>query len=75
MAELDPAKEELLKTDSEFRAWYEEHQECERRLDEIRDKELASEEDEIEIKRIKVHKLHLKDQMELRLRDRQHAVA
>lgn len=68
MAEIDPAKEELLKSDSEFRSWYEEHQQCEKRLDEYQSSGLASEEDEVEIKRIKVHKLHLKDQMEARMR-------
>lgn len=73
MADIDPAKEELLKSDSEFRAWYEEHQQCEKRLDDYQHRELASEEDEIEIKRIKIHKLHLKDQMEARMR--QHAAA
>ena len=60
----DSVKEELLKNDDNFRGLAEEHQDCERKLSEIQAKSLLSEEDEIEIKRLKVHKLALKDQME-----------
>lgn len=68
MSSLDPVKEQLLRSDDAFRSLYEEHQEYKRRLRDIRGKSLHSEEDEIEIKRIKLHKLALKDQMEAMLR-------
>ena len=60
----DSVKEELLKDDEDFRGLFEEHQDCEKKLDEIHAKSLLSEEDEHEIKRLKVHKLALKDRME-----------
>ncbi|MEO1083203.1 MAG: YdcH family protein [Acidobacteriota bacterium] len=60
----DSVKEELLKSDGQFRSLAEEHQDCEKKLTEIHSKSLLSEEDEMEIKRLKVHKLALKDQME-----------
>ena len=60
----DSVKEELLKNDDNFRGLAEEHQDCERKLSEMQAKSLLSEEDEIEIKRLKVHTLALKDQME-----------
>ena len=47
---------------------HEEHQEYERRLHEINQKSLLSQEDEIEEKKIKLHKLVLKDHMEPILR-------
>ena len=59
----DLLKEELLRTDDEFRRLYEEHQEYERRLQELNHKSMFSQEDEIEEKKIKLHKLVLKDQM------------
>ncbi len=64
MTQVYPAKEELIETDDTFRELYEEHQECERRLETIHQNSLLSEEDEIESKRLKVHKLQLKDRME-----------
>lgn len=60
----DELKAELIKTDDEFRRLYEEHQEYERRLSEINQKTLLSQDDEIEEKKIKLHKLTLKDRME-----------
>jgi len=77
MLQVDPAKEELIRTDDAFRTLYEEHQEYKKRLVSIRTKSLPSEQDEIEIKRIKIHKLSLKDRMEAMLRDRSrsHATA
>ncbi|MEM1181069.1 MAG: DUF465 domain-containing protein, partial [Acidobacteriota bacterium] len=60
----DSVKEEMLKNDGRFRSLAEEHQDCERKLTEIQAKSLLSEEDEMEIKRLKVHKLALKDHME-----------
>ncbi len=64
----DDLKAELIKTDDEFRRLYEEHQEYERRLNDINQKTLLSQDDEIEEKKIKLHKLALKDQMEHLLR-------
>lgn len=63
MSEYDSMKEEMLETNDEFRRLYEEHQTCERRLDEINQKSFLSQEDEFEQKRLKRHKLTLKDQM------------
>lgn len=63
MSNLDDLKEELLKTDDEYRRLYEEHQEYERRLELLNEKTLLSQEDEIEAKKIKLHKLALKDHM------------
>jgi len=64
----DLLKEELLQTDAEFRRLYEEHKEYKLRLEELNHKSLLSEEDEAEEKKIKLHKLVLKDQMEEILR-------
>jgi uncharacterized protein YdcH (DUF465 family) len=68
MSQHDDLKAELIHTDDEFRRLYEEHQEYERRLQEINHKSLLSQEDEIEEKKIKLHKLTLKDHMEQILR-------
>jgi len=68
MFQQDDLKAELIKTDDEFRSLHEEHQEYERRLQEINQKSLLSQEDEIEEKKIKLHKLTLKDHMEQILR-------
>jgi uncharacterized protein YdcH (DUF465 family) len=64
MPNRDDVREELLQTDEEFRRLYDEHQEYERRLAEINHKSMLSQDDEIEEKRIKLHKLTLKDRME-----------
>jgi uncharacterized protein YdcH (DUF465 family) len=64
----DDVKEELIATDEEFRRLHEEHQTCEHRLAELNHKSLLSEDDEIEEKKIKLHKLNLKDRMESMLR-------
>jgi uncharacterized protein YdcH (DUF465 family) len=68
MSQHDELKAELIQTDDEFRHLYEEHQTYERRLQEINQKSLLSQEDEIEEKKIKLHKLALKDHMEQILR-------
>lgn len=60
--------QELLSHDPEFQRLHQEHQDCERRLEELQGKSLLSQDDEIEEKKIKVHKLALKDRMELQLR-------
>ena len=75
MSQLDPVKEELIRSDEAFRGLYEEHLEYKKRLHAIRVKSLQSEEDEIEIKRIKLHNLALKDRMEAMLHEhaRSHA--
>ena len=67
MSEYDALKEEMLDTDDDFRRLHEEHQECERRLEEINQKSFLSQEDEFEQKRLKRHKLTLKDQMHAKL--------
>jgi uncharacterized protein YdcH (DUF465 family) len=59
----DLLKEELIQTDDEFRRLHAEHQEYEKRLEELGHKSLFSQEDEVEEKKIKLHKLVLKDQM------------
>jgi uncharacterized protein YdcH (DUF465 family) len=68
MFQQDDLKAELIKTDDEFRRLHEEHQQYEKRLQEINQKSLLSQEDEIEEKKIKLHKLTLKDHMEQILR-------
>jgi uncharacterized protein YdcH (DUF465 family) len=60
----DTLVRELLESDDEFRRLHQEHQQCESRLDELQHMSLLSQEDEIEEKKIKVHKLALKDRME-----------
>lgn len=75
MPNRDALKEELIKNDEEFRRLFEEHQEFERRLDEIHHKTLPSQDDEIAEKQIKLHKLALKDRMEQLLRERAAGVA
>lgn len=61
-------KKELLETDDEYRRLHEEHQNYERRLEQLHHKSLPSQEDELEEKRIKLQKLRLKDRMEAILR-------
>lgn len=56
--------QELVETVPEFSRLYEEHQDCERRLDDLSHKSSLSEEDELAAKQIKRHKLFLKDRME-----------
>ncbi len=60
---FDDLKEELLQTDEEYRRLHDEHQDFERRLDHLNQKSLLSQDDEIEAKKIKLHKLALKDRM------------
>lgn len=56
-------KNELIANDDEYARLYQEHQESEDRLEELSQKTLLSQEDEIEEKKIKLHKLALKDRM------------
>ena len=66
----DPLKKELFESDDEFRALFKEHQRFEQRLEELLQKSLLSEEDELEEKQLKRQKILLKDRMELILRAR-----
>ena len=61
---IDSTRERLIASDETFRSLYEEHLEYKKRLESIRHKSLLSQEDEVEMKRIKLHKLSLKDRME-----------
>ena len=63
MPDASPTQE-LLETADEFSRLQAEHQDCERRLDELRHKTSLSQEDELTAKQIKRHKLFLKDRME-----------
>lgn len=69
----DPVKKELFESDEDFRALFQEHQKFEERLEELLEKSLLSEEDELEEKQIKRQKLQLKDRMEIILRARRQA--
>ena len=71
----DGLRAELLETDDEFRRLFEEHQNYERRLDEIKHRSLLSADDEREAKQIKLHKLGLKDRMESIVRGHRQAAA
>jgi len=64
---------ELLESNEQYRNLFEEHQLNERRLEELNAKSLPSEDDELEEKQIKLHKLSLKDQMEAILREHREA--
>lgn len=64
-------KQELLADDPEFKALYEDHRKAEGQLEELEQKSFLSEEDELEIKQLKRHKLFLKDRMAAILRDHQ----
>ena len=68
MQSREEVKEELLESDEEFRRLYDEHQNHERRLDEINRDPSPSADEEVLIKGIKVQKLHLKDRMEAMIR-------
>ncbi len=73
MLNRDELREELLRSDEEFRRLNAEHQDYERRLAELHHKSMLSQDDEIEEKRIKLHKLALKDRMESILRSHREA--
>ncbi len=69
----DDLREELLRTDGEFRRLHDEHHEAQVRLDHIQAKSLLSQDDEIEEKKLKLHKLALKDRMEQIVREHREA--
>ena len=68
MVSREALKEELIQTDVEYRRLHAEHQECERRLQDIYQKSFPAQEDEMQEKQIKLRKLQLKDRMEQILR-------
>jgi uncharacterized protein YdcH (DUF465 family) len=70
----DDVKEELLANNADFRHLYEQHRDFDNRLHDLQAKSVLSAEDELEAKRLKVQKLHLKDRMQLMIRDHQRAV-
>jgi uncharacterized protein YdcH (DUF465 family) len=71
MQKHDEVKEELIQTDTEFRRLYQEHQDHERRLDQMtRTHATSSTDAETELKALKVQKLRLKDRMEEMIRSR-----
>jgi uncharacterized protein YdcH (DUF465 family) len=75
MPNREALREELLRSDEHFRHLHEEHQRLERQLEALNQKSLHSEDDELEVKRIKREKLRLKDEMEEAVRARQEAPA
>jgi uncharacterized protein YdcH (DUF465 family) len=73
MLKHDEVKEELIQTDSEFRRLYQEHQDHERRLDQMvrtHHSHDTSIDEEAELKALKIQKLRLKDRMEEMIRSR-----
>ena len=70
MPDSEDTRRDLVENEADYRRLYLEHQEYEAKLAELNAKSLRSPEDEAEEKRIKVHKLRLKDEMEQILRDR-----
>ncbi len=64
MADMEEIRQELLASHALYKSLYSEHQAHENRLVELSQKSLLSQSDEFEEKRIKVHKLQLKDRME-----------
>jgi hypothetical protein len=63
MQNHDALQAELLSTDDHYRRLFEQHQACERRLEELQNQSLPSQEDELEEKQLKRQKLFFKDQM------------
>lgn len=69
MPNFDALRREFLRTSEAFRLLHQEHHECEERLSQFAQRTLPSQEDEAEEKRLKIHKLALKDRMEAMMRD------
>ncbi|MBZ0111639.1 MAG: YdcH family protein [Thermoanaerobaculia bacterium] len=63
MASQDALQQELLQSDPEYRELFEKHQDLKQELQAIYQKPLLTDQDELEVKRIKHNKLFLKDQM------------
>jgi uncharacterized protein YdcH (DUF465 family) len=68
MPDLDALKQELMQSHEEYRRLAQEHQAFERRLQQLTQKTMLSQEEEILEKQIKIQKLKLKDRMEEILR-------
>ena len=75
MPNLDDLRRDLLRSHETYRRLHDEHQDCEARLSLLVQNALPSPEDEVEEKRLKIHKLALKDQMEEILREHRAAVS
>ena len=75
MPDLDDLKRDLLRSHESFRRLHDEHQECEARLAQLVQRSLPAPEDEVEEKRLKIHTLALKDQMESILREHRTAIS
>jgi len=75
MHNLDDLKRDLLRNHEIYRRLHDEHQACESRLSDLAQHSLLSPEDEVEEKRLKIHKLALKDQMEEILREHRASVS
>ena len=73
MPNLDALRQEFLRNSEAYRLLHDEHHECEERLSQIAQRTLPSQEDEAEEKRLKIHKLALKDRMEAMMREHQEA--
>jgi uncharacterized protein YdcH (DUF465 family) len=58
-------KENLLKTNEEYRRLWEQHQSYEQRLTQLASKSFATDEEKLEVPTLKKKKLALKDQMQL----------
>lgn len=58
-------KELMIKQNEEFRKLYEEHQQCEKKLDLFKEKSFLTDEEKLEEKDLKKKKLALKDKMYL----------
>jgi uncharacterized protein YdcH (DUF465 family) len=56
-------KELLLRENAAFRELHDEHQGCEKRLEELRSKSFLTEEEKLEERELKKRKLALKDRM------------
>lgn len=70
MPDADDVRQDLVENDADYRRLYLEHQDYEGKLADLNAKSLPSPDDEAEEKRIKLHKLRLKDEMEQILRER-----
>lgn len=68
MSSTRDSRQELALQDPEFSRLMQEHQDRERRIEELRAKGWLTTEEEQEEKRLKKEKLRFKDQMEARLR-------
>ena len=65
MESQEALQQELVRNDPEYRNLFEKHQDLKQELQGLYQKSVLSEEDELEVKRIKHEKLRLKDQMSL----------